>query len=526
MSVKKEVAESLFDLLFLHNTSAEKLSRQREMGGLPNPSIAVTQKDIPFEGFGDISLIGRPEAFDPRRSGNPMYSADAYTVRAPSPVQIARPNAYKAFREQFGDFGDVSDPAYRLADLEKKTKLDPHDYNQFISFLNYDPVAVRKFAQDKGLQLPKKDDGSVDYYALSQFKDDNYEEFADWKGGQLQNYFKPEQFFVTNPDYDRYSGRATIKPYTAENVSRWMTRSSGANRESTMTFGAGNIRASTAQPITSLDQARQMRGLLQPSDAVAVTKDTASSLLTDFQDALKDYYKYDTRSFSYFDSVGEMIALSEKKGIDAALREVGFEGVPEALKEEIAEYKDYLRSAPTEYFESKPQRAVQITDFGGAIIPEGTPQGVIDFLLESGLGVEKYSDPQSRVAAREAFRNYMFDAAPYLGAGGVLGLVATPQEAEAKAFNQPLKKPTASDIVDSVFHALDMPMAGLQGIVRSGYGLATGESLLDALAEGVHITQQGPDYGADRLEQYITEKTGDPSLGWMGKMGLLFGAPF
>lgn len=94
------------------------------------------------------------------------------------------------------------------------------------------------------------------------------------------------------------------------------------------------------------------------------------------------------------------------------------------------------------------------------------------------------------------------------------------------ASDEPLKKPTAGDILNSVFHALDMPMAGLQGLVRTGYGLAAGESLLDALAEGVHITQQGPDYGADRLEKYITEKTGDPSLGWMGKMGLLFGAPF
>ena len=94
------------------------------------------------------------------------------------------------------------------------------------------------------------------------------------------------------------------------------------------------------------------------------------------------------------------------------------------------------------------------------------------------------------------------------------------------ASDEPLEKPTAGDVMDSVFNILDMPMAGLQGLVRTGYGLATGESLLDALAEGVHITQQGPDYGADRFEQYITDKTGDPSLGWMGKMGLLFGAPF
>ena len=31
------------------------------------------------------------------------------------------------------------------------------------------------------------------------------------------------------------------------------------------------------------------------------------------------------------------------------------------------------------------------------------------------------------------------------------------------------------------------------------------------------------DKGADRLEKYVTEKTGDESLGWLAKMGLLLG---
>ena len=46
-----------------HNTTADKLARQSAMGESPNPSIAVTQQDVPFAGFGDISLVGKPEAF-------------------------------------------------------------------------------------------------------------------------------------------------------------------------------------------------------------------------------------------------------------------------------------------------------------------------------------------------------------------------------------------------------------------------------------------------------------------------------
>lgn len=411
----EKVAQQIADLLFIHNTSPEKLLRQEAMGGLPNPSIAVTQQDIPFTGFGDISLIGRPEAFDPRRRGNPMYSADAYTVRAPSPVRIANKNAYKQFKDDFGayrQYGNLDDVAYSLGDLETKTRLHPSDFRNVDSFLEYDNAAKIKFANDNGIKLPLKEDGSIDYYRLSDLKSENADKYNAWKYEQMDKYFQQDEYFVTNPDYDRYSGRANLKPYTAENVSRWMTKQAGANKESTMTFGAGNVRASTAQPIKSLDQARSMKGLLQPSDAVAEVKSTADSMLTDLQGALRDYYKYDTGSFRYFDEVGEMIAMSERMGVDRAMKEVGFENVPDSLKKEITDYTDYLRSAPTEYFESKPQRAVQLSDFGGAIVPENTPQGIIDALTNAGVRVESYADEAGRTAARRNFQDYMFNIAP------------------------------------------------------------------------------------------------------------------
>ena len=279
--------------------------------------------------------------------------------------------------------------------------------------------------------MPKKEGGFVDYYALDDIKTKNADKYQEWKDGVLNDYFQGEEFFVTNPDFDRYAGRANLKPYTADNVSRYMTRQAGANKESTMTFGAGNIRASTAERISSLPKAREMKGLLQPADAVAEVKETASMMLGDLQTALRDYYKYDTSSFRYFDEVGEMIALSERKGMKRAMEEIGFEDVPDSLVKEIEEYKDYLRSAPTEYFESKPQRAVQLTDFAGAIVPENTSQGVLDMLSRAGLKVEKYGDEATRTEARKRFQDYMFDAAPTIGGGVGLGLLGMPQESVA-----------------------------------------------------------------------------------------------
>jgi hypothetical protein len=58
---------------------------------------------------------------------------------------------------------------------------------------------------------------------------------------------------------------------------------------------------------------------------------------------------------------------------------------------------------------------------------------------------------------------------------------------EYKDPNAPLPVPTGWDILDSVTGVLGMPMAGLQGIARGVYGLATGEDLTTAGAEAAHM---------------------------------------
>jgi hypothetical protein len=427
-----DVAADAKDLAFLHNTTAQRLARQMNMGGMPNPSIAVTQADIPFEGFGDITLVGKPESFDPAQRENLLYAADAYTVRAPSPVRLAKKEAYKQMQEDFRpykEYGNVDDVVYSLGNLEKKTRLDPYDFQKINDFLDYDIASSVKFLEDSGIEVPKKPDGRIDTYAVRDTVRQNADKMDEWKSGFIQKYFDPEEYFVTNPDYDRYSGRSKIKPYTAENVSQWMSSRSGSNKEGNMTFGAGNIRASTAEQIKSLDEAKQRKGLLKSSDDVAEVKQTSTMMLDDLQSALRPYYKYDAKSFGYFDDVGEMIALSEKKNLSGALKEVGFEDVPDELIKEINDYKDYLRSAPTEYFESKPQRPVQLSEFAGAIVPEGTPQSTIDFLKDKGLQVEMYKDEAGRTSARKKFSNEFF----ILPAAALIGASAMQSEGEQTA---------------------------------------------------------------------------------------------
>lgn len=80
-----EPIEETKNLIALHNLNANTLLKQLDLGGMPMPSIAVTDPSIvDHNGFGDITVIFDKEAIDPKKSkSNKVYSNDAYTPTFP-----------------------------------------------------------------------------------------------------------------------------------------------------------------------------------------------------------------------------------------------------------------------------------------------------------------------------------------------------------------------------------------------------------------------------------------------------------
>ena len=73
------------DLVVTHNLTADNLLHAVKMGGIAVPSLAVTKKDNPLTGFGEITLIGPPEMADPKGyAGTKVFGADIYSPRYPS----------------------------------------------------------------------------------------------------------------------------------------------------------------------------------------------------------------------------------------------------------------------------------------------------------------------------------------------------------------------------------------------------------------------------------------------------------
>ena len=131
------------DMMFLHNTSEEKIKSFDALGGIPSPSLAVTKASQPVHGFGDIQLVGKPENFDPAVDPrNKVYSADAYTPRAPQMIRFAKQDADKQFVEDYTNFITKLEKDYFKTEMGKAVNKIPFDrdvknvYNNALDTLN------------------------------------------------------------------------------------------------------------------------------------------------------------------------------------------------------------------------------------------------------------------------------------------------------------------------------------------------------------------------------------------------------
>ena len=156
------------DMMFLHNTSQRALRNYESLGGIPSPSMAVTQKDVPFTGFGDITLVGNPKNFDPKRSVNKIYSSDAYTPRSPAPFRIVKKDAYKKFQNEYKDIADkynlrIQETADNMYSQSfKKNAANSYGNSDINRFFDYDDAAKIKFLQKKGVNIEPVYKGGMD----------------------------------------------------------------------------------------------------------------------------------------------------------------------------------------------------------------------------------------------------------------------------------------------------------------------------------------------------------------------------
>ena len=409
------------------------------MGGIPSPSLAVQPADVPLKGFGQIQLIAKPKNFDPAVDPrNAVYSADAYTPRAPKKIRLAKEGAGAKFMQDYKEEvdalvaknnvfeGTLERIGGYMDDLKnptspRTTEIAEDDIDRFFrsSF-----APQMKFAKEKELKINLP--GSIDPTRVNT----SGKEYKDWLAKEMDKYFKREGVLVEGSDALDFS--TSIKPYTLDNATNNMikeTQRGGEGGFSVFKPGANRLRALMTKKLTDLEDIKSQRFKIQESPGY-----------TDFDQGIEDVLIAESKLADDGDAIYN-IAMEEQDelikeiasniedgysledAVDNAYRFYDVKATQRLVDNTIDVFKKNAERS-TEYFEAKPMRAVGFEEFAGAIVPPRTSQEVIDILEKRGLKVIE-SDIETdflKTKARQKFKDQMFSITPVAGAGGIAAL--------------------------------------------------------------------------------------------------------
>ena len=422
------------EMVVTHNLTPENLAHAERMGGIPMPSLGVAKTGRPIEGYGDIVLIGDKQMAK-SSARNPVAPADSYTVRYPKVLQDINKDSRADALELFTAPIREIDP--KLADevLSKPWRL----YDELGELRHYWPARAlylkdigREDVLRKALKRYQKEKESMSRVG----RDRGYvldQEISD--AGLDQGWYSYSENLV---DRLRQSGvriderifkgftpagNRRYAAHTLDNVMKEMRWEARDAYHGASIYGMGAIRARLAPRFKNLKAVVEARGRLVGDDEFKKAKEEIETAFIKLSEKLAKHRKgYDPKDFGMLDRVGEdLIDYSRRgrRGLDDF-----YDDVPEALLKEMDELVTAIKKMPTEYFEIKPNRVVQVDEFSGALVPDDVSEDVIARLNRMGVNrIEKYSRPSmtsksGKSKALDKFQDMMFGVAPL----GLIGL--------------------------------------------------------------------------------------------------------
>jgi hypothetical protein len=393
------------------------------MGGLPMPSIAVSKAENPLTNFGDISLLASPEMAKPSAK-NPVYSADAYTVRSPSVEVMPTSETLDLVRKMVGEDlnpdhateiardlfsgGSISDPAMQNAYLKTKKK------------------GVKRSAFPDGYDGKRAYESEV----FKRYRELNpYREPISGEPAKVTDYDKwlsrqKNKFLKDGADYTErifkgytYLGNRRYAPATLDNIVKEM-RSLEKERGATgvdLSGSMGALRARVTPRFSSLSDVKGSRDKILSNEEFIKSKEAVEQEYNSFVNKVESY----VRSIpNYRDGVfGTVDELTSDLVMGRSSKDWFNYDIPEELATEGRALRSKLREMPTEYFEIKPKRGVELSEFEGAIIPKDVSKKVKPLLKKAGIRkILEYGSEEERKALFKKFPELMF-ALPLISAG-------------------------------------------------------------------------------------------------------------
>lgn len=157
--------------------------------------------------------------------------------------------------------------------------------------------------------------------------------------------------------------------------------------------GTGGARALVTPKLKSLKDIKDARGRIITSDEFSDVSSEMGNITVDLQmELIKDIPEVENLVYDHAGFYDELKGYID--GTDSI-----FDGLGDKNKKLLNLYLKSLEEMPTEYFEIKPQRAVELSEFYGAAVPKGTSRKVTAPLENAGIKIEYYDRDKGRQSA-------------------------------------------------------------------------------------------------------------------------------
>jgi hypothetical protein len=387
------------DLILQHNLSIANLLHANRMGGLAVPSLAVTKVGQPLHGFGEITLLAHKELADPQGYARTrVFGGDAYSPRYPTVHYKFDKAGQAVLGKIIAKHAEFTGERY--FDLDQLQK-EGAKYLQEAPAVQLDVLEREGITVERAAATEYRSANEMTRYAITDAIRANSLQ------GKLDEYATAllKEMAPTERIYRGFTnaGNYSYKPHTLENVVAILKKDLRAGEG--FNYGVGSLRATVTQQFRSVAGIRAAKDRLLSKEEFEAIKEEVDS---EFWSIVRDLEPYSNRSkdFGFGDTVINVLQESAKIGLPRALKEYGFDTVPDETQREIAVFLNKLRTMPTEYFEAKVLREVDLAEFAAAVIPESAPEEVRTLLEGRGVKVATYKgnnqDDRARVIAEMA----------------------------------------------------------------------------------------------------------------------------
>ena len=341
------------DLYATHNMNLVGVRNALKLGGLAMPSLAmrkVSQGNI--NQFGDIVFVANERLAAPAR-GIEVYDRDAWT-----------PNLSYAVRYDLNSSG---------TDYIRKV-LDR--VGQSISYSNY------RYNIEENIMSPQSNTMAVELYALDKGIEDTYglqssQEYLDWYDEHILSNAEPYLWTENASNTDMVK-----KKFTLDNMMKILRKQekSGGGFIGDYIFDVFKLLNFRAQKFKNLKEIKKSKHkLVSPEEQ----REALNKLNDDFL-ALAEELKKEGEDYRFGDAtygLGVALIQESDERIKHFLDMKNLQSDDAAMKK-VKDFIERMKNVPTDYFEVKPRRTVEFSEFSGVIIPKGKQYDDVANVLE------------------------------------------------------------------------------------------------------------------------------------------------